>query len=721
MPLRQVLKEISPTHHNEPIGCLIRQICRGAEKATNGKTCRIWLAEEISTGRYFFYLAGNNSRDEQKDFKEEITPVVDLKDRKFGDVLQELFPNTNCHFVPIVGIRFGQKSDGEYLKPVRTLVGALEVENGANLELIVELAELCAQLIWNHRSARFLNMENEVATALKQAREQKVDWTLIEPTVLKLCHSTKFAVFSKNKGKIQDRLGAKKTLLGEKYYREVIDKHFSTLEKGRWRRSIVPVRTEESGNCVFWMLVPLNTAHYHHKNPRLKITERVQHFVILETRIEPSQFGRFIYSSADRRLLEHSLTRYLDGIAEYRIEQHAKKVTQQLPEILPKDPHADLLKIVKAAAGSIYDVVDICVVSPMKWLENKDDPTAAFSSNALVRIDEFLIERLLKKDNKMGARLVSKQVAVLKMGSRSSLIFNVGSALLPRYMIFLFEEPYSSYVTTEICSRVAARIQLFWQSCDLQMEKTASLTEIAHVLRGPVNSALEDLRAVARDRTNSNIHSFQVSGARSESEIMADVINYLSRARSITDSAKQLISEDPSKTFQRRRVDLISILSEVRASLEVERHRKRNIFKTLDGLNRHADSKVYISGDDDLLWLLIYNLLENAVKYSRRESEISITLSEPKKDVVRIAIRNVGDLIWDFDFDRIFVPFQRAFSSLAMNGKEGTGIGLPTANQIAKAFNPNSDGGVRLWQSSTRTQKNTTGEIEFSVDLLKFN
>lgn len=704
------------------LGPLLRKIVERLTEAHDGMPFRVWLTEQTQGNKHFFYEASRDKALDSETGDFPITNEIEVVDEHFSETLAIETQRYDRVFIPIYGTRFGQKSNSEFLKPVRALVGALEIPESVEPRTVAETADLCGALIWNHRASRFLNMENQLGEILRKGKKSLLNWSLIGPEIIKATNSSNFAVVMRRAGELKNRLDLDKTILGPDHYLALISTNEQILEAGRWLRSIVPTRAAGDGKILFWMIVPLRTSHYRHTEPELELTDKVQHYVIFETDITENTSGRFIYSSVDRRLVEHSLTRFLEGIAEFRIDEVARKIGKLLPSALPSNPVPDLQNLLRETSSTVYDVVDACIVTPSLALSSnsggapKSVQPLVFSGKPF-EISADILQKLLRHDEDVESHLDAKHAEVVVVGDRSGLVFSVGSSLLRRYVIFLFREPYSSYVSTEICARLAARLQLFLQSCDLRNDRTASLTQIAHVLRGPVSSALEEIEGIIRDRSRGNFHEIKFVGAKSEDDKLGLVVNWLSRSRSITDSAKHLLGELGPQSFQRRKVDLINAVSEVRFALEIERKQRRLTINTSDKINRSRNESVYIWGDEDLLWLMIYNLVENAIKYARRESVVTLSLSSIGTDKIRFAVENLGNLIWDFDKERIFAPYQRALNNLPMNGREGTGIGLPAANQIARAFNPENERGIVLSQSDVRTDRNVLGSIEFSVEL----
>ncbi len=107
----------------------------------------------------------------------------------------------------------------------------------------------------------------------------------------------------------------------------------------------------------------------------------------------------------------------------------------------------------------------------------------------------------------------------------------------------------------------------------------------------------------------------------------------------------------------------------------------------------HADSvdtDVTVLGDRRQLVSALYNLVDNAVKYSEPRSSVEITVTADQR-AVDIAVRDHGVGIPSRDLDRIFERFYRVDRARSRE-TGGTGLGLAIVRHVAV----NHDGDVRV-------------------------
>lgn len=97
----------------------------------------------------------------------------------------------------------------------------------------------------------------------------------------------------------------------------------------------------------------------------------------------------------------------------------------------------------------------------------------------------------------------------------------------------------------------------------------------------------------------------------------------------------------------------------------------------LDALSQHT-----VRGDEDLLHQVIYNLVENAVKFTNAGGYIAFTVSD-SIDRVAVAIENSGAGIPPDELPMVFEKFYKADKSRSMD-KNGMGLGLYLVRTIVK-------------------------------------
>ena len=111
------------------------------------------------------------------------------------------------------------------------------------------------------------------------------------------------------------------------------------------------------------------------------------------------------------------------------------------------------------------------------------------------------------------------------------------------------------------------------------------------------------------------------------------------------------------------------------------RDRKKNI--DIKYLPNHKGS---VSADFQAIERIMNNLVDNAIKYSEKGSEITISTSNEGSDYVRVAVEDNGEGISSEDRDQIFSRFFRTASARATDN-QGSGLGLAIVKHLVNNLN----------------------------------
>ncbi|MGN0106958.1 MAG: sensor histidine kinase, partial [Hominilimicola sp.] len=130
--------------------------------------------------------------------------------------------------------------------------------------------------------------------------------------------------------------------------------------------------------------------------------------------------------------------------------------------------------------------------------------------------------------------------------------------------------------------------------------------------------------------------------------------------------------ENPEK------VDLSLITEEIICVLEkAAKERGIQIF--------YSKTPTFISGNATLIGELVYNLLDNAVKYNKENGKITVFVGETA-DGVELSVKDTGIGIPKEDTERIFERFYRVDKSHSKK-VGGTGLGLSIVKHVCACHN----------------------------------
>lgn len=150
-------------------------------------------------------------------------------------------------------------------------------------------------------------------------------------------------------------------------------------------------------------------------------------------------------------------------------------------------------------------------------------------------------------------------------------------------------------------------------------------------------------------------------------KIVSDEVRRLSRlVRSMLDLSK-IDSGELKLNYQH--FDLVSTLISALVTFESEIDKKNIEIRGLEDIE-----SIYIDGDTDLIHQVVYNLIENAVKFVNEGGYIQFVIND-LSDKTEFAIINSGQGIDKNDLSRIFDKFYKTDKSRSID-KKGMGLGL---------------------------------------------
>ncbi len=196
------------------------------------------------------------------------------------------------------------------------------------------------------------------------------------------------------------------------------------------------------------------------------------------------------------------------------------------------------------------------------------------------------------------------------------------------------------------------------------------VANVSHELRSPLTSLsgfIETLQGAAKDDPAAQTRFLRLmeSDANRMSRLIGDLLS-LSKLQ-----ASERIAPNNS-------VDLKAILRRVKASLEpLTKREDTHVSLTV------SDDLPLVTGDADELTQVFQNLIENGIKYSHRNSTVSIT-AEPDpshQNQLRISIRDMGEGIEASQIPRLTERFYRVDKGRSRD-MGGTGLGLAIVKHI---------------------------------------
>lgn len=197
---------------------------------------------------------------------------------------------------------------------------------------------------------------------------------------------------------------------------------------------------------------------------------------------------------------------------------------------------------------------------------------------------------------------------------------------------------------------------------DMRQEFTAN---VSHELKTPLTAISGYAEMIENDIARGDDIKCFAGKIRTESSRMLTLIGDIIKLSKL-DSATENEASD--------KVDLRQIVDECKDSLAVA-CKEKNILITVTG---KAEP---IKGNQTEIYELVYNLMDNAVKYNRQGGNVDVVLSGKS-----ICISDTGIGIPEKDRQRIFERFYRVDKSRS-KATGGTGLGLSIVKHVAEKHN----------------------------------
>jgi signal transduction histidine kinase len=177
------------------------------------------------------------------------------------------------------------------------------------------------------------------------------------------------------------------------------------------------------------------------------------------------------------------------------------------------------------------------------------------------------------------------------------------------------------------------------------------------------------------------------------------------RLKSISNRIFKMISDEgPASSLDLEEIDIHEFIGDLRNQIEpFLDKRDQSLEVTI------AEDCPTIRADHEKLSDICVNLLMNAIKFSRDEQTIDLTVRPADDGWVDIEVRDRGVGISDEDVSQIFDAFFSTFDSKHHSsgsfefGKRGIGLGLPVARKFAQMHGGDIDVETEEGQGSTFT------------------
>lgn len=202
---------------------------------------------------------------------------------------------------------------------------------------------------------------------------------------------------------------------------------------------------------------------------------------------------------------------------------------------------------------------------------------------------------------------------------------------------------------------------------EIERQKNELITNVSHDLRTPLTSIMGYLRLL-RDAKYDNREQYDeyIKVAFSKSEQLKNLIEDLFEYTKLTNEKVVL---------EKQEVCINEMLDQLIEELvpQAEEH-------GLSFVKEFPDERIYAELDSEKIVRVFDNLLMNAIKYSKDEGEIKISLQR-QQDNIQISVANQSEEFTRQELKNLFERFYKKDQSRS-RVSEGSGLGLAIAKSI---------------------------------------
>jgi len=205
---------------------------------------------------------------------------------------------------------------------------------------------------------------------------------------------------------------------------------------------------------------------------------------------------------------------------------------------------------------------------------------------------------------------------------------------------------------------------------DMMKKQKRFVSDAAHEIKTPLTAMKTVLEVSLRDK--------QLNLTESK-RVIESTIEEVDKLHKFTNRLLQKSKYQNGDTSTDIRVDVGKILDNVIHSLQ-PLARKDDI--SISYIKKSDDGNEVLGNIEELEELL-RNIVENAIKYSKRGGNVETTLSS-EHNVVRVEVTDRGQGIAENDIPHIFEPFYRGDKSRTDSERKGYGLGLAISKEVVE-------------------------------------
>jgi len=209
------------------------------------------------------------------------------------------------------------------------------------------------------------------------------------------------------------------------------------------------------------------------------------------------------------------------------------------------------------------------------------------------------------------------------------------------------------------------------------------LVQVRHAIKSGLTGAIGNSQVAiesAESLRSAQAARFEIERNRLRTAIQR-VHSFIQQAATLSDQTRYLLGQINSRSLRLGDYSVSSVLREVRLGLlaVAERREIEINLEVAQGTGHYV-----ASFDRDLVSIMVFNLVDNGIKYSRRKRRVDILFTGFEHEWT-VDVADEGVYIPKEFREEIFLPYIRSYTGKHAASRPGTGLGLTVTKEIAQA------------------------------------